>query len=269
MGAVSTEQDAAFNAADDFYGSSSAATFMEEASSFVKEKHTHRIPDADARPPQIPPSVAYKPLYWKGDSRITTRMQFAQADKFALPPRALADHLLRRYFERVYWLYPFFHKPTFERAYESLWRPHHGHSTEPPSPPGLGLGSSPGADASTIVFHFALNTIFALGCQFSDLTPDEKASTLQTFFDRAKTFVSLDLLDLNNIGVVQALLLMTIFLLGTPFPQRCWNSVGVACRLAQGLGLHTEASQSTRIIRSDLEKEIRRRTWHGCVILDL
>ncbi|KAH7628209.1 fungal-specific transcription factor domain-containing protein [Sordaria sp. MPI-SDFR-AT-0083] len=270
MGAVSTGQDAAFNAADDFYGSSSAATFMEEASSFVKKKHTHRIPDMDVRPTQMPHPVTSNPLHWKGgDSRISTRMQFTQADKFALPPRTLADHLLKRYFERVYWLYPFFHKPTFEQAYESLWRPSHEHPTEPPSPPGLGLGSSPGADASTIVFHFALNTIFALGCQFSDLTPDEKASTLQTFFDRAKAFVSLDLLDLNNIGVVQALLLMTIFLLGTPFPQRCWNSVGVACRLAQGLGLHTEASQSTRIIRSDLEKEIRRRTWHGCVILDL
>ncbi|KAJ4388504.1 hypothetical protein N0V85_007486 [Neurospora sp. IMI 360204] len=271
MGAVSTEKDAshAFDATDDFYGSSSAASFMKEASNFVKKNHTHRIPDIDVLPTQMPHLATYNSLHSKGDLGIPTHMQFAQADKFALPTRALADHLLKRYFERVYWLYPFFHKPTFERAYESLWTPNHGHSAEPLSPPGLGLGSSPGADASTIVFHFALNTIFALGCQFSDLSPDGKASALQTYFDRAKAFVSLDLLDLNNIGVVQALLLMTIFLLGTPFPQRCWNSVGVACRLAQGLGLHTEASQSTRIIRSELEKEIRRRTWHGCVILDL
>ncbi|KAK3391371.1 fungal-specific transcription factor domain-containing protein [Sordaria brevicollis] len=259
IGTVSTEQD---DATDDFYGSSSAASFMKEASNFVKSR-THRIPDVDMRPTQqLHFATDYNPLY-------STRMQFAQADKFALPTRALADHLLKRYFERVYWLYPFFHKPTFERAYESLWTPANGQSTEPLSPPGLGLGSAPGADASTIVFHFALNTIFALGCQFADLSPDDKASALQTYFDRAKAFVSLDLLDLNNIGVVQALLLMTIFLLGTPFPQRCWNSVGVACRLAQGLGLHTELGQSTRVIRSQLETEIRRRTWHGCVILDL
>lgn len=259
IGTVSTEQD---DATDDFYGSSSAASFMKEASNFVKSR-TYRNPDIDVRPAQQRHfATDYNPLY-------STRMQFAQADKFALPTRALADHLLKRYFERVYWLYPFFHKPTFERAYESLWIPTNATSAEPLSPPGLGLGSSPGADASTIVFHFALNTIFALGCQFSDLSPDDKASALQTYFDRAKAFVSLDLLDLNNIGVVQALLLMTIFLLGTPFPQRCWNSVGVACRLAQGLGLHTESGQSTRVIRSQLETEIRRRTWHGCVILDL
>lgn len=259
IGTVSTEQD---DATDDFYGSSSAASFMKEASNFVKSR-TYSVPDVNVRPTQMLHfATDYNPLH-------STRMQFAQADKFALPTRALADHLLKRYFERVYWLYPFFHKPTFERAYESLWIPANGIPAEPISPSGLGLGSSPGADASTIVFHFALNTIFALGCQFSDLNPDDKASALQTYFDRAKAFVSLDLLDLNNIGVVQALLLMTIFLLGTPFPQRCWNSVGVACRLAQGLGLHTESGQSTRIIRSQMETEIRRRTWHGCVILDL
>lgn len=79
-----------------------------------------------------------------------------------------------------------------------------------------------------------LRQIFALGCQVSHLSPDAEALVLQTYFDRAKAFASLDLLDLNNIVIVQALLLMTVFLLGTPFPRRCWDSVGVACRLAQG-----------------------------------
>jgi hypothetical protein len=59
---------------------------------------------------------------------------------------------------------------------------------------------------------------------------------------------------------------MALLLHSTPFPSRCWNAVGMACRLAQGLGLHTESSRTSR---PPLETEIRRRTWHGCVILDM
>ncbi|KAK4121993.1 hypothetical protein N657DRAFT_665233 [Parathielavia appendiculata] len=259
MGTVSTEHDVcqAFDAANEFYGSSSAASFMKEAYTSVKPReqahstHESIVPRAE--------SVNFARAETFGGSL------FAQADKFALPPRNLADHLLSCFWERVFWLYPLFHKPTFIRAYESLWRPAH----EQPAGrtlPGLGLGSSPGADAGTIVFHSALNTIFALGAQFADLNPKDKASAIETFFNRAKAFIGLDFIDMNSVGVVQSLLLMALLLQSTPFPSRCWNAVGLACRVAQGLGLHTE---SDRTSRPQLEVEIRRRTWHGCVILDM
>jgi hypothetical protein len=259
MGTVTTEHDVCqtFAAANEFYGSSSAASFMKDAYTSVKP---HRQPQAEASATNVPPfSVNFARSDPPGNA------PFAQADRFALPPRALADHLLSRFWERVYWLHPFFHKPTFLRAYESLWRPAHEQATEQ-SPPGLGLGSSPGADASTIVFHSALNTVFALGTQFSDLSAKDKASAVETFFNRGKGFVGLDFIDMNNLGVVQALLLMAVLLQSTPFPSRCWNSVGLACRVAQGLGLHAE---SDRTSRPPLETEIRRRTWHGCVVLDM
>lgn len=70
----------------------------------------------------------------------------------------------------------------------------------------------------------------------------------------------------DTLSVVQALLIMTLFLQSTPFAGRCWNSVGIACRLAQGLGLHTESSGGRR---KPMETEIRRRVWHGCVVLDM
>jgi hypothetical protein len=154
MGTVSTEHDVyqAFDAANEFYGSSSAASFMKEAYSSVK---THRQPHLAASGTNVPPFHAN---FARSDP--PTNVQFVQADKFALPPRSLADHLLTRFWERVYWLYPLLDKPTFLRAYESLWRPA-GEPPGEPSLPGLGLGSSPGADACTIVFHCALNTIFA------------------------------------------------------------------------------------------------------------
>jgi len=198
----------------------------------------------------------------------TTRPLAPPIHKFTLPPRALADQLMDRYWERMYCLYPFFHKPTFMRAYESLWKPQlpRGAAATDPSLPNLGLGSSPGADDTTIVFHCALNIMLAIGAQFSDLDPDEKTALTGTFFYRAKAFIGLDLLEMNNMGVVQVFLLTVLFVQSTPSAFQCWNAVGVACRVAQGLGLHTESS---RTVRSPLETDIRRRTWHGCVILDM
>ncbi|KAJ4287130.1 hypothetical protein N0V88_007752 [Collariella sp. IMI 366227] len=192
MGTVSTEHDAcqAFDATNEFYGSSSAASFMKEACTSVKP---HRCSDAHVPPPTIP---AFSVNFARSDTLKQT--SFAEAEKFALPPRNLADHLLSRFWERVYWLYPFFHKPTFLQAYERIWRPANQQSTEP-SVPGLGLGS-PGADSGSIVFHCALNTVFALGCQFSDLSPRDKASAIETFFNRSKAFVGLDFIDMHNVG---------------------------------------------------------------------
>ncbi|KAL2163301.1 hypothetical protein VTH06DRAFT_5358 [Thermothelomyces fergusii] len=261
MGTVTAEHDVsqAFEAANEFYGSSSAASFMKEAYTSVKP-HRPRHQETTASPASVP---AFSVSFARSDP--PERAQFAQADKFVLPPRQLADHLLSRFWERVYWLYPFFDKATFLREYESLWRPAHEQPADR-SLPGLGLGSSPGADAGTIVFHCALNTMFALGAQFSDLSLKDKASAIETFFHRGKAFVGLDFIEMHNVGVVQALLLMALFLQSTPFPSRCWNAVGLACRVAQGLGLHTD---SDRTSRPPLETEIRRRTWHGCVILDM
>ena len=261
MGTVAADHDVsqAFENPNEFYGSSSAASFMKEAYGSMKTRG-QQFPGPNHRN-TIPP---FNGTFPGPDARGS--MHFAQADQFALPPRSLADHLLAKYFERMYWLYPIFHKPAFERAYESLWRPSSEQPKEPPMP-GLGLGSCPGAGSNTIVFHSALNTIFAIGCQFSDLSPPDKVSALQTFFTRAKSFVGLDMLDMHNIGVVQSFLLMTMFLQGTPYPSRCWNSVGVATRVAQGLGLHAEPARGSPL--SPLETEIRRRTWHGCVVLDM
>ncbi len=259
MGTVSAEHgvDHEFDADNEFYGSSSAASFMKEAFTSVK---TRAQPHLGASGTSVP---SFRVNFARSDPPMNA--QFAQVDKFALPPRNLADHLLSRFWDRVYWLYPLFDKPTFLRAYESLWRPA-GEPAAESSLPGLGLGSSPGGDAGSIVFHSALNTIFALGAQFSDLDPKDKASAIETFFNRAKAFVGLDYIDMNNLGVVQGLLLMAVLLQSTPFPSRCWNSVGLACRIAQGLGLHTESGRTSR---SPLEIDIRRRTWHGCVILDM
>ncbi|KAI1047479.1 hypothetical protein LB505_009938 [Fusarium chuoi] len=225
-----------------FYGSSSAASFLNEAcgtASPLLARQASRHPQAAA---------LQNPALFNG------------MEKFALPPRALADHLIEKYFKRAYHLYPIFDKDAFEHAYESLWIPS-GQASTVDEHRHLGLGEDP----TSLAFHSSLNAIFALGCVFSDLSPAAKTAAYELFFSRSKQNIGLDFLDLNDLSVVQTLLLVALILQGTPFPDRCWNAVGMACRVAQGLGLHSLPPYDQHESRL---RQIRRRTWYGCVVLD-
>ncbi|KAH8201566.1 hypothetical protein TruAng_004258 [Truncatella angustata] len=258
MGTIADEDeiDGAFDTSGEFYGTSSAASFMQEAM-------------ATARSPKHTVIPLINPPQSDGGRRTigarTCYLNFSHSESFSLPPRSLADHLLDRFWTKVFYLYPIFHRPAFEQAYQNIWKTE-GEVNLTSEFSGVGLGSSPDGEANTILFHCALNTIFAIGATFSDLSPAPKDTAAKSFLHKAKSFIGLDLLETNNIGVVQCLLLLAVFLQSTPFPTRTWNAVGVACRVAQGLGLHTEAPKGDR---SQLEIEISRRTWHGCVILDM
>lgn len=254
MGTIIGDDDA--SSSEDFYGSSSTASFLKEAFDSMKSGDGFPSLGMPSNGPHAPRNNPQEPR--------RNPSYFLQAQKFSLPPRDLGDHLMDRFRQKVYYMYPFFHLPSFENAYRSLWQS----NAEPvdPGQPGLGLGCYPDADASSIVFHCALNAIFALSCHFSDLPPADRLAASHTFFLRAKSFVGLDLIEANNLGVVQALLIIALTLQSTPYPSRCWNATGVACRVAQGLGLHTEHRQDSR---DELEKEVRRRTWYGCVTMDM
>ncbi|KAL4737406.1 fungal-specific transcription factor domain-containing protein [Aspergillus similis] len=230
-----------------FYGSSSTASLMRFA--------WQSMP---SQPNEYP----------RGESSFRTLQDTSTHygfDDFALPPRALADHLVNCFFDHVYILYPFFHRPSFEAAYRNIWR-----AEDEPRVPltdlHIGLGSSAESGPRSIVFHSALNMIFALGCQFADIPPEEIESVANSFFLRGKRFIGLDFLDINTLGVVQALLITALFLQSSPYPSRCWHSVGVACRVALGLGLH---EPDILAAVTPLESDIRRRTWHGCVMMDI
>ncbi|KAJ5746048.1 hypothetical protein N7520_011230 [Penicillium odoratum] len=62
------------------------------------------------------------------------------------------------------------------------------------------------------------------------------------------------------------MLLMVHYLQGSMTPNRSWHVIGIACRSAQALGLHSSVGDRHR---SFAEIQIRRRVWHGCVMLDL
>lgn len=180
----------------------------------------------------------------------------------SLPPRALADHLVSCYFSNIHTLYPFVHEPAFMDAYRALWSLNEPASTRIKAR-GLGLGS---LEVSSATFYFALNVVFALGCQFSDVVLAGREVTSEAFFNLCKPALDLNYLEYGDLALCQLLLLMAHYLQSSSTPNRCWHVIGMACREAQALGLHSGAGDKRC---SFDEIQIRRRVWHGCIMLDL
>lgn len=64
---------------------------------------------------------------------------------------------------------------------------------------------------------------------------------------------------------VQLLLLMSQYLQGSEHSVETWNIHGLAVKAAYQLGLHSSKALQRY---PPLEREIRKRTWYGCVMLD-
>ncbi|PKY03321.1 hypothetical protein P168DRAFT_238910 [Aspergillus campestris IBT 28561] len=241
----------------EYFGSSSTASLMCLLTRDPKQ-HQGRRAWASQRIP--PPDTS-------GDCRVTgaDTSPILPVEDFVLPPRELADHLLHCFWERVYCLYPFFDRRSFQQAYENLWIPKN-HLKHQLTHLNVGLGDQWHSGSNSIVFSCALNTIFALGCHFSDIPLQGREAVTHDFSLRAKRHIGLYLVDTHSIGVVQTLLIVALLLQSAPHPHRCWNSIGIACRLALGLGLHEEHLESSK---DPLQQEIHRRTWHGCVMMDM
>lgn len=240
----------------EYFGGSSAASLMCLLASGQTQGDHHRWASQ-----KIPPLETV----CESNIRGTAGTSWPQMGDFVLPPRDLADHLLDCFWDRVFCLYPFFDRQSFQQAYENLWMPK-SQGTHDLTELNIGLGDRFNSGPDSIIFICALNTIFALGCHFAKLPPQDRETFIDSFFLRAKGHIGLDLVDIHSIGVVQTLLIVALFLQSTPYPHRCWNSIGMACRLALGLGLHEPHLDGSK---DPLEQEIHRRTWHGCVIMDM
>lgn len=146
-------------------------------------------------------------------------------------------------------------------TYESMW----GNQTNAAdkSLPDVGLG---GRNCPVPVFHCALNAMFAIACEFSNMEPRNKRNTSMMFYERMKSLMNIDILDSGSLAHVQALLLVALYLQCTPYPKRCWNVIGMAHRMAVGLGLQNRRQFNSL---SALEKELRWRAWCACVQMDM
>lgn len=86
------------------------------------------------------------------------------------------------------------------------------------------------------------------------------------FYRRIEELANMELLGANSLAHIQAVLLVSQYLLCTRDPSRCWNLTGLACRMAIGFGLQNE-TQSKDL--PAIEVEVKRRVWYGCVQTDM
>lgn len=85
-------------------------------------------------------------------------------------------------------------------------------------------------------------------------------------FDAAKARLSIDVLESGNLVLVQALTLISNYLQKRNKPNSGYNYMGLARRVAMGIGLHKEFPTWDASL---LTLEMRRRVWYCLYIFDI
>lgn len=167
--------------------------------------------------------------------------------EYTLPPRRTADRLIGVYWYYVDPLYPFLERRNFEQTYERLF-----------------TGTPVNVDER--IFVTTLNVMFALSTQLLEsLEQEYRDDSSNLYFRKAQDLLPLNLFNPGSLELVQCLLLMSQYLQCTNCPHQMWMVVGAAVRTAQSMGLHL--SQTSDV--GDVQKrEILRRLWYGCVLMD-
>jgi hypothetical protein len=207
------------NSRDGFYGNSSSVAFLNWVKKSAETSATcgERLPE---------PAYLSQPPH----GYDLEEPRHIDAADFDLPQRRVADSLVQSFFQTVHPLYPLLHQPTFMTSYEQLW-------TSSYNP----VDSAIGSEIQDSIFHATLNLVFAMGCPFcTTIPPQDRSSRASKFFRRAQGALSFNVLEADSLASVQFLLLTSLYLQSTSHAHRCWNTVGLAIRAAQGLGLHID-----------------------------
>ncbi|KAH7311356.1 fungal-specific transcription factor domain-containing protein [Stachybotrys elegans] len=212
--------------------------------------------------------IAPSPLSRSSRDRAekSKRERIALLHEVVLPPRSLADEHLNNYWENFHLFHPILHRPTFQRRYEELWTQELPTVESPYSqPPGY-------EDIPSIrAFYSLVNAVLAMGCLWTAnlrdadrVKHDALASTQRTdpaiFYNRAEKLLSGAHACHGNLLSVQAHITMALYLQLAGDVNRCWLAVGMAIRIAQGIGIHLNHAAE-----SQAQREERRRAWWCCV----
>lgn len=172
----------------------------------------------------------------------------SDASRQVLPPRRLADEMMEIYWKFVAPLYPFLDRLHWDKCYSNIFA-------------GVPI------DGDEVLFIATLNIIFALSTQLMEhIDREKREEASNVYFERAREPMDLVLWDSGSLGLVQYLLLAGQYLQCTSSPHLTWMVVGSAARIAQSLGLHLPATSDSEPSRA--QRELYRRVWHGCVLMD-
>lgn len=154
-------------------------------------------------------------------------------------PKHKLEHYIDQYFHTYHISYPIVHKPLFMAQVNDIV----------PRPSGC--------------WDSLLYVVAAIGSFMSATSPDEDDDLV--LFDMAKSRLSIDVLESGNVTLVQTLTLMSNYLQKRDRPNSGYNYLGLAVRMALGLGLHKHMDDTNMTL---LDLEIRRRVWWCLYIFD-
>lgn len=234
----------------EYFGESSTFDFMTKVCS--PGENASREPAAAA---------AYRQAGSRADASLAippTRTPFFEGlalslgddELFSLPSRFVADQLVDAYFRFTHSLNTYLHEGSFRERYERLW-----------------LGSELGGVEATednLAWFGLVNLVFTFGSNHTQVINRVSVNHAR-FFKRAKTLVFSSLFQPGNIDIVQSLLLIGQYLHSAEELEHAWIVIGLAIRLAQGLGLNLDAGNFTS---SAVEQEVRKRVWWACFVFD-
>ncbi|OOQ82807.1 putative C6 transcription factor [Penicillium brasilianum] len=226
-------------ASQGFFGTSSAAGFMRQ----IKTAVDRRVSSPDRR--SSAPKIALHSSLLTGQR---TERTLSAAPDYVLPPRRMADRLMEVYWDYVFPLYPFVDSAHMKMEYTRVWQ-----------------GDPLHYDENMVMCTF--NVIFALASKLADfIAPEERETSADAYFSRAKGLLQFNLWDTGSAGLIQCLLLMAQYLQSTDYSHQCWICTGLSIRNAQSLGIHLP--QTIANLRTPSERQLARKLWHGCVLMD-
>jgi transcriptional regulatory protein GAL4 len=164
----------------------------------------------------------------------------------APPAGYLTNTLVDAYFDHYHTSYPILHEATFRAFYE-------GRLLGPRQDVFLQGGA---------LWEILLNTVLALGAWCIN---NESGNADATFYQNAKIQITASLLESGSITLVTALTLLSNYMQKRNKPNTCWNYLGLAVRMAMGLGLYRDFPNWKS---SPLKQEMRRRLWWGLCLFD-
>ncbi|KAK5220849.1 hypothetical protein LTR47_011108 [Exophiala xenobiotica] len=225
---------------DGFFGESSTYNFVSRVRSSSPEGGNGNAPSKSKR----------RRISASHDSNATGLLSvltpLAAETAQELPPRPASDDLIDAYFNRVHRLYPFIHESTFRSEYEQMWI-HPPVSTRRPT------------------WLALLNMVYSFGWEFGENWNTRNNCSAYTFAARAQNLLYPHMLPEASLEIVQTLLLLCHFLQGTLEVNTCWSLVGLMTHSAISIGLHLNP---TTMALTSVEKEVRKRVWWGCIMLD-
>ncbi|KAG6063683.1 hypothetical protein E4U32_000981 [Claviceps aff. humidiphila group G2b] len=183
--------------------------------------------------------------YWTSDGGLAEVIS-------VLPNKSRADLLVARYFECVDPIYPMIHRQTFYADYEHFWRVRAEEKNE--------------MEASFIALIFI---ILALGTQFVTTAPiDERKQTAEFYASASNQALRVSsFMSTASLRSIQAMVLMTYFLINDDHASDGWAFAGILIRQAYAMGLHRDPNVVAPHA-NPFEKQQRLKVWQAVLMQD-